>query len=50
MSKTVRASDPAYVLCVLLVNAEVVGLEQGPLGLLSTIEELFGRKSSGSGL
>jgi hypothetical protein len=27
-----------------------VGLEQGPLCLLSTIEELLGRKSSGSGL
>jgi hypothetical protein len=26
---------------------EVVGLEQGPLSLLSTIEELLGRKSSG---
>jgi hypothetical protein len=29
---------------------EVVGLEQGPLSLVSTIEELFGRKSSGSDL
>jgi hypothetical protein len=27
-----------------------VGLERGPLSLVSTIEELFGRKSSGSGL
>jgi hypothetical protein len=27
-----------------------VGLEQGPLILVSTIEELLGRKSSGSGL
>jgi hypothetical protein len=27
-----------------------VGLEKGPLNLLSTIEELLGRKSSGSGL
>jgi hypothetical protein len=26
----------------------VVGLEQGPLSLVSTIEELLGRKSSGS--
>jgi hypothetical protein len=25
-----------------------VGLERGPLSLVSTIEELFGRKSSGS--
>jgi hypothetical protein len=29
---------------------EVVSMERGPLGLLSTIEELLGRKSSGSGL
>jgi hypothetical protein len=27
-----------------------VGLERGPLSLVSTIEELRGRKSSGSGL
>jgi hypothetical protein len=27
-----------------------VGLEQGPLSLVSIIEELLGRKSSGSGL
>jgi hypothetical protein len=29
---------------------EVVGLEWGPLSLVSTIEELLGRNSSGSGL
>jgi hypothetical protein len=29
---------------------EVVGLERGPLNLMSTIQELLGRKSSGSGL
>jgi hypothetical protein len=29
---------------------EVVGLERGPLSLVSTIEELLGRKSSGSGI
>jgi hypothetical protein len=29
---------------------EVVGLERGPLSLASTIEELLGRNSSGSGL
>jgi hypothetical protein len=28
----------------------VVGLERGPLSLVSTIEELLGRKSSGSGI
>jgi hypothetical protein len=27
-----------------------VGLERGPLSLVSTIEELLGRKISGSGL
>jgi hypothetical protein len=27
-----------------------VGLERGPLSLVSTIEELLGRNSSGSGL
>jgi hypothetical protein len=27
-----------------------MGLERGPLSLVSTIEELLGRKSSGSGL
>jgi hypothetical protein len=27
-----------------------VGLERGPLSLVSTIEELLGRQSSGSGL
>jgi hypothetical protein len=29
---------------------EVVGLERGPLSLVSTIEELLERESSGSGL
>jgi hypothetical protein len=29
---------------------EIVGLERGPLSLVSTNEELLGRKSSGSGL
>jgi hypothetical protein len=29
---------------------EVVGLERGPLSLVSTIDELLVRKSSGSGL
>jgi hypothetical protein len=32
------------------VSWEVLGLERGPLSLLSTTEELLGRKSSGSGL
>jgi hypothetical protein len=32
------------------ILGEVVGLERGPFSLMSTIEELLGRKSSGSGL
>jgi hypothetical protein len=32
------------------IIGEVVGLERDPLSLVSTIEELFGRKRSGSGL
>jgi hypothetical protein len=31
-------------------NKTLVDLERGPLSLVSTIEELLGRKSSGSGL
>jgi hypothetical protein len=33
-----------------LISLEVVGLERGPLSLVSTTEELLGRKSSGSSL
>jgi hypothetical protein len=32
------------------ISREVVGLERGPLSLVSTTEELLARKSSGSGL
>jgi hypothetical protein len=32
------------------IFSEAVGLERGPLSLVSTIEELLGRDSSGSGL
>jgi hypothetical protein len=32
------------------IFSEVVGLERGPLSLVSTIEELLGRKRRGSGL
>jgi hypothetical protein len=39
-----RSRGPASILC------EVLGLERGPLSLVSTTEELLGRKSSGSGL
>jgi hypothetical protein len=31
------------------ISFDVAGLEQGPLSLLRTTEELLGRKSSGSG-
>jgi hypothetical protein len=30
------------------VSWEIVGLERGPFSVVSTIEELFGRRSSGS--
>jgi hypothetical protein len=33
-----------------LPEKKVVGLKRGPLSLVSTTEELIGRKSSGSGL
>jgi hypothetical protein len=32
------------------IFCEAVGLERGPLSLVSTIKELLGRNSSGSGL
>jgi hypothetical protein len=32
------------------INKRTVGLERGPLSLVSTTEELLGRNSSGSGL
>jgi hypothetical protein len=32
------------------LQKKLVGLERGPLGLVSTTEELLGRNSSGSGL
>jgi hypothetical protein len=32
------------------IFCEVVGLELGPLSLVTAIEEVLGRKSSGSGL
>jgi hypothetical protein len=33
-----------------MISSEVLGLERGPLSLVSTIEGLTGRKSRGSGL
>jgi hypothetical protein len=45
-----RSRDPEFDSRHYQIFLEVVGLEQGPLSLESTIEELFGRNSSGSGL
>jgi hypothetical protein len=45
------ATDPEIrVRFPALIFLEVVDLERGPLSLVSTTEELLGRKSSGSGL
>jgi hypothetical protein len=45
-----RSIDPGFDSRRYQISWEVVGLERGPLSLVSTIEELLGRKSSGSGL
>jgi hypothetical protein len=45
-----RSIGPVFYSRRYQILGEVVGLERGPLGLVSTIEELVGRKSSGSGL
>jgi hypothetical protein len=45
-----RSRGPGYDSRRYQIFWEAVGLERGPLNLLSTIEELRGRKSSGSGL
>jgi hypothetical protein len=39
---------PGLKFAVLIMS--VVGLERGPLSLVTTVEKLLGRKSSGSGL
>jgi hypothetical protein len=45
------ATDPeARVRFPVLPEKKVVGLERGPLSLVSTTEELLGRKNSSSGL
>jgi hypothetical protein len=44
------ATDPGFDSQRYKIFWEVEGLERGPLSLVSTIEELLGRKSSGSGL
>jgi hypothetical protein len=44
------ATDPEVRVRFYQIFWEVVGLKRGPLSLVSTIEELLGRKSSDSGL
>jgi hypothetical protein len=44
-----RSAGPGFD-CRALQERKVVGLERGPLSLVSTTEELLGRNSSGSGL
>jgi hypothetical protein len=45
-----RSRGPGSIPGVTRFFSEVVGLERGPLSLVSTIEELLERKSSGFGL
>jgi hypothetical protein len=45
-----RYGGPGFDSRALQGKKKVVGLERGPLSLVSTTEELLGRKSSGSGL
>jgi hypothetical protein len=45
-----RSRGPGFYSVHYEIFWEVVGLERDPLSLVSTTEELFGRKSSGSGL
>jgi hypothetical protein len=45
-----RSRDPAFDSRRYQILSEVVDLERGPLSLVSTIEEVLGRKSSGSDL
>jgi hypothetical protein len=42
--------DPEFDSLPYKIFLEVLGLERGPLRLVSTIEELLGRNNSGSGL
>jgi hypothetical protein len=45
-----RSRGPGVIPGAIRFSWEAVGLERGPLSLVSAIEELLGRKSSGSGL
>jgi hypothetical protein len=46
----VRVPGPGFDFRRYQIFLVVVGLERGPLSLVSTTEELLGRKSRGSGL
>jgi hypothetical protein len=45
-----RSRGPGFDSLRYQIFWEVMGLERGPLSLVSTTEELLGRNSSGSGL
>jgi hypothetical protein len=45
-----RSRSPKFFSLRYQIFRQVVGLERGPMSLVSTIEELHGRSSSGSGL
>jgi hypothetical protein len=45
-----RSRGPVFDFRRYQILSEVMGLERGPLSLVSTTEELFGRNSSDSGL
>jgi hypothetical protein len=45
-----RSRGPGFDFRCYQTFCEVVGLERGPLSLVSTTEELLGRNSSGSGM
>jgi hypothetical protein len=45
-----RSRSPGFDSLRYQIFREVVGLERGPLSLVSTIEEILGRNSSGSDL
>jgi hypothetical protein len=45
-----RSRGPGFDSRRYRIFREIVGLERGPLILMSTIEELLGRNRSGSGL
>jgi hypothetical protein len=45
-----RSKGPGSISVAIIFICKVVGLEQGPLSVVSTTEELLERKSSDSGL